>query len=90
MFANLLERLHLRSPRAYDHAFVREVRVRRRVPRSRRVEVLLGLGWVLIALKTWSMFWMVDHYRMPFNAWWIVAPTWLAAAVCTWVYWRRD
>ncbi len=90
MFANLLQLFQRREPASYERAFIKEVRIRRRVARNRRSEQLLAAGWLLIALKTWAMFWMVDAYHMPFNAWWIVAPTLVAAAVCTWVYVRRE
>ena len=90
MFANFLLRLRNISPHLADHPFVREVRVTRPIRRNRRSEVLLIVGWLLIALKCWATFWMVAHYRMPFNSWWIVAPTLGAAAICTWIYWRRN
>ena len=90
MFANLLRLLHREPGNDYNQAFVREIRVRRRASRSRRSELLLGAGWALIAIKTVAMFWLVDTYSMPFNAWWIVAPTLLAAAICTWIYLRRE
>lgn len=90
MFVYLLTFLRKGSAADADLLFVREVRVTRTVCRSRRSEVLLGAGWGVIALKTWGTFWLVDHYAMPFNAWWIVAPTWVAAALCTWVYLRRN
>lgn len=89
MFANLIQLLTRRPPEGYDHAFVEDVHVHRRAGRNRRSEALLLLGWLLIGLKTWATFWFVDTYHMPFNAWWIVLPTLFAAAVCTWIYWRR-
>jgi len=90
MFANLLFRLRNLSPRVAEDPFVREVTVTRPVPRSRRSELLLIIGWGLVGLKCWATFWAVKHYTMPVNAWWIVAPSLLAAAVCTWIYWRRN
>jgi len=89
MFANLLQLLHRRLSPDDDRAFVRDVHVRRRVPRNPRSEALLIGGWILIAFKSVAMFWLVDRYTMPFDAWWIVGPTLLAAAVCTWIYLRR-
>lgn len=89
MFANLLPFLR-RSSGSNSADFVENVQVRRRMGRSRAAERWIVLGWALIALKTWGTFWLVEHYAMPFNAWWIVLPTWLAAAVCTWIYWRRS
>lgn len=90
MFANLLP---FRSPQdreANERAFIREVTVKRRLRRNRRSEVLLVAGWGLILLKCAGTFWLVDHYRMPFNPWWVVGPTLAAAALCTWVYLRRN
>jgi hypothetical protein len=90
MFANLFQHLLRRGSPEYERAFVQEVRIRRRPARSRRSEQLLLAGWLLIAIKTLTMFWMVDRYRMPFDAWWIVGPTLVAAAICTWIYLRRE
>ena len=90
MFANLLPFRRRDPSHSSDHVFVREVTVKRPVRRSRRSEFLIGFGWVLIGLKTWATFWMVDHYTMRFNPWWIVLPTFVAAALCTWVYLRRN
>lgn len=90
MFANLLQLLNRQLTSNGDDAFVREVRVHHRVSRNRRSEQLLLWGWILIGVKSVAMFWLVDRYAMPFNAWWIVAPTLIAAAVCTWVYLKRN
>ena len=91
MFANLLQ-LIARRPRtgAYNLAFVSEVRVATaRESRSRRSEWLLAICWALIGLKCWGTWWLVEAYRMPFSAWWIIAPTIGAAAVCTGLYLLR-
>lgn len=92
MFANLLQLLG-RRPRAghYDLAFVAAVEVAApRESRSRRSEWLLVICWLLIGLKSWGVWWLVEAYRMPFDAWWIIAPTLGAGAVCTGLYlWRR-
>ena len=50
MFANLLQLFQRREPGSYERAFIKEVRIRRRVARNRRSEQLLAAGWVLIAL----------------------------------------
>lgn len=89
MFANLLQLLNRQLPSEADQAFIREVHVEKRVSRNRRSEQLLLWGWIIIALKSVAMFWLVDRYAMPFNAWWIVAPTLAAGIVCTWVYLKR-
>lgn len=90
MFANFLPFLRKPSPVSPEVAFVREVKIHRPVRRSRRSEFWIVVGWGLIALKTWGTFWLVERYEMPFNPWWIVLPTIFAAAVCTWIYWRRN
>lgn len=90
MFANLIQLLNRQLTSDDDRAFIREIRVERRLPRNARSEKLLLWGWILIALKSVAMFWLVDHYKMPFDAWWIVAPTLIAAGVCTWVYLKRN
>ena len=76
----------------YRRAFVAEVRpVVPRVRRSRRSERVLVVGWALVALKCWGVWQLVQvyHDRIPFDAWWINAPTLAAAALVTWVYLRR-
>lgn len=90
MFANLLPFLRRNSSTSSEMAFVRDVQVQRPIGRSRRSERWILLGWLLIGFKTWGTFWLVQHYKMPFNPWWIVLPTFFAAAVCTWIYWRRN
>ncbi len=90
MFANLLPFRNPSDSDDHERAFVKEVTVKRPVRRSRRSELLILVGWILIALKCWGTFWVVKHYQMPFNPWWIVLPTLAAAALCTWVYWRRN
>lgn len=90
MFHHLTSAFRSPSPQDANGAFVADVQVKRIEPRSRRAERLLLVGWLLIALKCWATFWVVHHYAMPFNPWWIVAPTVAAAAACTWIYVRRN
>ncbi len=90
MFHNLISALRSSTPGESNGAFVTDVRVKRPVGRSRRAERLLGWCWALIALKCVATFWVVRHYAMPFNPWWVVAPTLLAGAACTWIYLRRN
>lgn len=92
MFANLLQ-LISRRPRSgdYDLTFVAEVQVATpREPRSRRCERLLATCWVLIGLKSWAVWWLIEVYQVPISPWWIIAPTLGAAGACTGLYlWRR-
>ncbi len=74
----------------YERAFVEEVRaVVPREPRSRRSERIIAAGWVLIGLKCWGVWWLVQTYQVPFSAWWINGPTLAFAALITFVYLRR-
>lgn len=92
MFAPLSRFFHRRpDPAELEHSFVREMRVEHpREPRSRRVELVLAIGWVLVLIKSVVVHWACQHYGVPFNAWWLIGPTLVFAALCTWLYWRRD
>lgn len=91
MFANLLQLITRRSPSAdYGREFVKEVNIRERPRRNRKVERLFIICWLLIAVKCVVVFWACAHYRVPFSAWWVVAPTVLFAAVCTGLYYLGD
>ena len=90
MFANFLPFRNRSSSASADAGFVRDLRVHQPVRRNRRSERWIVLGWALIGLKSWGTFWLVARYEMPFNPWWIVLPTIFAAAVCTWIYCRRN
>lgn len=90
MFANLLQLLTRRAPQGYDFAFVKDVR--KPVPpeaRSRRLEVVLAICWVLIGLKGWIVTSLIQHYQVPLNPWWINAPTIAAGGICTLIYLLR-
>lgn len=90
MFANLIQLLTGRpSDRNYDLAFVKEVEVTAQEGRSRRSEKLLCICWLLIGLKCAATVWLIETYHVPFSAWWIIAPTLGAAAICTGIYLRR-
>jgi hypothetical protein len=91
MLANFFRLFTRRSAgENYDRAFVEEVRaVVPREPRSRRSERIIAAGWVLIGLKCWGVWWLVQKYHVPFSAWWINGPTLAAAVLITVVYLRR-
>ncbi len=74
----------------YEHAFVAGVEVRQPVPRDPRVERLILICWILIALKHVAVIWAVHHYHVPFNQLWVNAPTWLLATLATAVYYLRE
>ncbi len=89
VLANLINLIARRRPGDYDTDFVRAVSVRQVPPRNRRVERLIWICWGLIAIKTIVVVWAVRHYRIPFNAMWVVVPTIVFAALCTGVYYLR-
>jgi hypothetical protein len=88
MFANLFPPSR-RPPPEYERNFVQEVKVEAPPPRNRRLERLILGGWILIIVKSIVVFWAVHHYRIPFNALWVVAPTIVFALLITYVYWKR-
>jgi hypothetical protein len=79
------------DPDEIEGAFVHGVRIEHpREPRSRRLELVLAICWVLVLAKCAAVHWAVKHYAVPFNAWWLIGPTLAFASLCTLVYWRRD
>ena len=77
--------------RAHADAFVQDVIVEHpREPRSRRAELVLAVGWLLVLAKCAAVWWLCKTTpRITFSPWWIVGPTLFFAALCTWLYWRR-
>ncbi|MDE3083802.1 MAG: hypothetical protein KGJ37_01105 [Verrucomicrobiota bacterium] len=90
MLAPLSQLLSRKRPHGYENAFVEKVTVTRRTRRSRRVEQLLIIGWVLIGIKSVLVVWTIRHWHVPFNPLWVIAPTVAFAALCTAVYLWRD
>ena len=90
MFADLIRLIHRRPPEDYERGFVRAVKVTGKSPRNRRVERFIGICWILIVVKSCAVVWLFDHYHIPVNAAWVVAPTVFFAALCTAVYLLRD
>jgi hypothetical protein len=79
------------DPDEIDAAFVRGVRIEHpREPRSRRLELVLAICWVLVIAKCVTVHWACRTYAVPFNPWWLIGPTLAFAGLCTLVYWRRD
>ncbi len=74
----------------YERGFVREVNVRERPPRNPRVEHVIEICWVVIALKSVAVVWLFDRYHVPVNPLWVIAPTLVFAALCTLVYLLRN
>ncbi|HYC71052.1 MAG TPA: hypothetical protein VEB66_07600 [Opitutaceae bacterium] len=90
MFADLLQWLLRRPTPAYDDAFITDVQVRRPVPRDPKVERLILVCWILIAVKHGLVIWAVHHWRVPFHQLWVNAPTWILGVVATFAYYQRD
>jgi hypothetical protein len=90
MFADLVRLINRRPPADYERGFVRSVSVSTKSPRNRRVERLFAICWVLIVIKSFAVIWLFDHYHVPINALWVIAPTVIFAALCTVVYLLRD
>ena len=88
MFANFFN-LFGRKPDAdttYEESFVHEVHVVRKRPRNPRMERLLVWMWVLIVAKSAFIWWACSHYPVPFNALWVIGPTFLFGLLVTGVY----
>ncbi len=90
MFANLFQLITGRpTPEVARHAFVEEVRVHRPTPRNRRVEGMIFLCWILIAVKHVLIVWACRHYPVPFHQLWVNFPTWLLGVLATGIYYWR-
>jgi len=90
MFAYLIRLINRRASADYEKGFVREVKVRTRAPRNPCVERLFAICWVVILVKSFAVIWLFDHYNVPVNALWVIAPTIVFATLCTAVYLLRD
>jgi hypothetical protein len=90
MIPNLVQLLAGRSVPELEHrAFVEEVRVDDREPRNLRVERLILVCWILIAVKHVAIIWAVHHYPVPFHQLWVNFPTWLLGVLATSIYYWR-
>lgn len=71
---------------------MRELRIEHpREPRSRRSELVLAVGWVLVLAKCSAIWWICRAYpEVKIGPWWLIGPTLAFATLCTLVYWRRD
>jgi hypothetical protein len=90
MFADLIRLISRRPPVDYERGFVREVSVSDRQPRNRRVERVLVIGWAVIVVKSFAVVWLFNRYHVPVNPLWVIAPTFIFAALCTVIYLVRD
>ena len=89
MFANFLHLIIGRPPPDYGRDFVQNVTVHEPAPRDPRIERLIFICWVLIAVKHVAVIWAVRHYPVPFHQLWINFPTWLLGVLATGIYYGR-
>ena len=90
MLPNFVRQFSRRRAEDYGQGFVEEVTIEETVVRNRRMERLIGIFWVVIVAKCFLIWWVIEHFRIPFSPWWVIAPTLIFAAVCTAVYYWRD
>jgi hypothetical protein len=90
MLAALFQWIARRPSPDYDRAFVEAVSVRQLGRPSPRVERLILVCWILIAIKHVAVIWAVHHYHVPFHQLWVNAPTWLLATLATVIYYQRE
>lgn len=90
MFANLVQLITGRPvPEVDRSAFVEEVRVSRRERRNPRVERMILICWILIAVKHVLIIWACRYYPVPFHQLWVNFPTWVLGALATGIYYGR-
>ena len=90
MFASFLHLLARRPAADTNHdPFVTSVVVRDNDARNPRVERVIFICWVLIAVKHVAIIWACERYPVPFHQLWINFPTWLLGALATGIYFWR-
>ena len=91
MFANLFQLITGRhpAPEIDRGAFVQEVRIHRTEPRNPKVEKMILVCWILIAVKHVLIIWVCRHYPVPFHQLWVNVPTWLLGALATGLYYGK-
>jgi hypothetical protein len=90
MFANLLHLITGRTtPDLAHNSFVQEVHVHEPERRNPKVERLILICWILIAVKHVAVIWVVAHYAVPFHQLWVNFPTWLLGVLATVIYFWR-
>jgi hypothetical protein len=90
MFANLVQLITGRPrPDVARHPFVEEVRVHDGERRNPKVERLILVCWILIAIKHVLIIWVCHRYPVPFHQLWVNFPTWLLGVLATGIYYGR-
>lgn len=90
VLSNFLQLIVRRPSTESNRAFVEDVRVATRIPRSARVGKLLLVGWLLIGLKSALLLWAAEKYHVPVDPFWVIVPTIVFALVCTGVYFKGE
>ena len=88
MFADLFQFKTRRAPGGIDRAFIAEVKVSRPEPRNPRVERIIFICWLLIAVKHVAVIWAVHRYAIPFHQLWVNVPTFLLGLLATVIYYK--
>lgn len=88
MFANLIQLITGRPPHSgHEHpAFIEELRVYPAETRNPRVERLILVCWILIAVKHVFIIWACQNFPVPFHQLWVNFPTWLLGTLATGIY----
>ena len=91
MFANLLQLITGRPPppEVARNAFVESLQVEARERRNPKVERLILVCWILIAVKHVLVIWVCNRYPVPYHQLWINFPTWLLGVLATGIYYGR-
>lgn len=92
MIPNLRRRVSRREAADYRSGFIEEITVEEEelTGRNPRLERQIAVFWVVIAVKCVLVWWLIQHFHIPFSPWWVVAPTLIFAVVLSAVYWWRD
>lgn len=90
MFPNLVNLLGGTPPPDRERqAFVEDVQVTERERRNPKVERLILVCWILIAVKHVLVIVAVQRYHIPFHQLWVNFPTWVAGLLATGIYYWR-
>ena len=89
MFANLIELITGRPAGVDRHGFVAEVQVKNDERRNPKVERLILICWILIAIKHVAVIWVCHRYSVPFHQLWVNFPTWMLGTLATGIYYGR-
>jgi len=91
MFANLVQLITGRPATGTvdRHGFVAQVEVKGVERRNPKVERLILICWILIAIKHVGIIWICHRYPVPFHQLWVNFPTWLLGVLATALYYGQ-